>query len=164
MFFPNPSCLLAIVLLVRYWINKIRFRWTWNEYSFYQQLQLVESKFCLDRLGRGENRQIGIFKCHGYGYSQAFSFQKNQQIVFHHSLCLSLAVKENHTKPIDIDSNDPNILQPEVNTTNHVVLLNCNMKNGTKWSYDEIVRKYPILGRMTFLKKKFHLICFACSL
>lgn len=96
-------------------------------------------------MGRGINRQIGIHTCHGNGYSQGFAYQKNQQIVFHHSECLSLAKKENvtagnvDTNESSLISNDPNILTPGFNTTNHVVLLTCNATSGEKWSFDEIV-------------------------
>lgn len=106
------------------------------------QIQRVGSKFCLDKLGRKNNRQIGIYQCHGHGYSQGFAYQKNQQIVFHHSKCLGLARKENVSAPIlnVTKLNDPNLLTPDMNTTNHVVLLNCNSTNGEKWSYNEAVR------------------------
>lgn len=120
--------------------------------------------YCLDKLGRNENRQIGIHSCHGNGYTQGFSYQKNDQIVFHHSLCLSLAVKENITKNITDpkELNDPNVLTPEMDTTNHVVLLNCSPTNGTKWRYDEKVRKIPCFSIETFtllssLEKTLHM-------
>lgn len=108
---------------------------------FARQIQLLGTKYCLDRLGRIVNRQIGIYTCHGHGYSQGFSYQQNGQIVFHHSVCLSLAKAENVTESIfDMDEiNDPNILLPDTNTTNHVVLSECGPYNGTKWNYDERV-------------------------
>lgn len=95
----------------------------------------------LIREGRNENRQIGIYQCHGHGYSQGFAYQKNQQIVFHHSLCLSLAKWENVSEPIVnvTNMNDPNLLTPDMNTTNHVVLLPCNATNGEKWLYNKLV-------------------------
>lgn len=95
----------------------------------------------MDLLGRNVNRQIGIYTCHGHGYSQGFSYQRNGQIVFHHSLCLGLAKKENITETtIDMNErNDPNVLLPTTNTTNHVVLNECGPHNGTKWNFDEKV-------------------------
>lgn len=107
-------------------------------YKTLGQIQAVDTKYCLDRLGRIENRQIGIHMCHGNGYTQGFSYQKNQQIVFHHTLCLSLAEEENITEPITDTKllNDPNVLIPGINTTNHVVLQRCSPYNGTKWNYD----------------------------
>lgn len=92
----------------------------------------------MDRLGRKENEQIGIFKCHGQGYQQGFSYQNDQTIVFHHSLCLSLAQIVNVTKLNRIVDVSTEINQ--VDRTNHVVLLNCNANNGTKWSYDVAVK------------------------
>lgn len=105
------------------------------------QIQRVGSKFCIDRLNRIENRQIGIYQCHGHGYSQGFAYQKNQQIVFHHSMCLGLARWENVSEPIFNVTNlkDPNLLTPDMNTENHVVLLNCNATNGDKWVYNKSV-------------------------
>lgn len=105
------------------------------------QIQRVGSRFCMDRLGRNRNRQIGIYSCHGHGYSQGFAYQKNQQIVFHHSECLSLALWENVSEPIFnvTDLNDPNLLTPDMNTENHVVLLHCNATNGDKWLHNEKV-------------------------
>lgn len=114
------------------------------------QIQKAGSKFCIDRLGRKLNRQIGIYKCHGHGTSQAFAYLSNHQIVFHHSECLSLAQKEsftmdeiNRSNAIDsfnmmFDTN-PNEAALE-DTANHVVLLKCNGTNGEKWSYNESVR------------------------
>lgn len=94
----------------------------------------------MDRLGRSENEQIGIFKCHGHGYHQGFSYQNNQQIVFHHSLCLSLAEIRNATATdLDYIMDASTEIEP-TNRTSHVVLLNCNTSNGTKWSYDVAVR------------------------
>lgn len=92
-------------------------------------------------MGRKLNRQIGIHGCHGNGYSQGFSYQKNHQIVFHYTVCLSLARKENITElPSDTQLlNDPNILTPGMNTSNHVVLLPCNATSGEKWTYDRNV-------------------------
>ncbi|XP_031617146.1 polypeptide N-acetylgalactosaminyltransferase 1-like [Contarinia nasturtii] len=103
------------------------------------QIQLFGTKYCLDRMGRKSNRQIGIHACHGNGYSQGFAYQKNQRIVFHHSDCLGLAKKENITEPSASDKllNDPNILTFGVDTTNHVVLEECNATTGEKWFYDE---------------------------
>lgn len=105
------------------------------------QIQRVGSKFCLDRLGRNENRQIGIYQCHGHGYAQAFAYQKNQQIVFHHSLCLGLAKWEKVSEPIFnvTNMNVPNLLTPDMDTTNHVVLLKCNATSGDKWLYNKPV-------------------------
>lgn len=109
---------------------------------FVCQIQLVNTKYCLDKLGRNENRQIGVYTCHGHGYSQGFSYQRNGQIVFHHSLCLSLAEKEviNESSDDIEELNDPNTILPDTNTTNHVVLLNCGPTNGTKWHYDDKVK------------------------
>lgn len=79
--------------------------------------------------------------CHGNGYSQGFSYQQNNQIVYHYAKCLSLAKKENPTKAA-ADShiqNDPNILPPNLDTTNHVVLLECNATSGEKWFYNQSV-------------------------
>lgn len=124
------------------------------------QIQKAGSKFCMDRLGRAPNRQLGIYQCHGHGYSQGFAYLKNHQIVFHHSDCLSLAQKENATVVLGNGANavgnldtskvsdgindvlglKTNLTFP-INTTNHVVLLKCNATNGEKWSYDESVRK-----------------------
>lgn len=82
-----------------------------------------------------------ILLSHGNGYSQGYSYQKNQQIVFHYDECLSLAKKEKVTTKFDPKlKNDPNILTPNMNTTNHVVNLKCNATNGEKWLYDNIVR------------------------
>lgn len=67
------------------------------------QIQKFGSKYCLDRLGRSRNRQIGIHKCHGHGYSQGFALQKNKQIVFHHSKCLSRAQQEKPVVPIALN-------------------------------------------------------------
>lgn len=78
---------------------------------------------------------------HGNGYSQGYSYQKNQQIVFHYDECLSLAKKEKITTKFDPKlKNDPNVLTPNMNTTNHVVNLKCNATSGEKWLYDNIVR------------------------
>lgn len=106
-----------------------------------QQIQLLGTKYCLDNLGRNVNRQIGIYGCHGVGYSQGFSYQRNGQIVFHYSLCLELAKKENPTETMfDMNEiNDPNVILPHTNTTNHVVLNECGPYNGTKWNFDETV-------------------------
>lgn len=108
-----------------------------------QQIQLLGTKYCLDRLGRITNRQIGIYTCHGNGYSQGFSYQRNGQIVFHHSVCLDIAKKENFTGTVlDLDeTNDPNVILPDTNTTNNVVLSDCGPHNGTKWNYDEKVNE-----------------------
>lgn len=105
------------------------------------QMQRIGSTYCMDRLGRAINRQIGINKCHGNGYSQGFSYQKNNQIVFHPSLCLGIAHKENVTEPPRNakNSNDINLLTPDMDTKNHVVLLPCNSTNGDKWAYNETV-------------------------
>lgn len=103
------------------------------------QVNLADTRFCLDRSGRNENEQISIFKCHGHGYHQGFSYQNDQRIVFHHSLCLSLAQIVNVTNSNRIEGVSTDIIP--VNRTNHVVLLNCNANNGTKWSYDVAVRK-----------------------
>lgn len=95
----------------------------------------------MDALNRNDNRQIGIYQCHGNGYVQGFVYQKNGQIVFHYDKCLSIAKKENVTNT-NYDPkilNDPNILTPNMNTTNHVVLLVCNATSGEKWSYNEEV-------------------------
>ncbi|XP_031617135.1 polypeptide N-acetylgalactosaminyltransferase 1-like [Contarinia nasturtii] len=101
-------------------------------------IQLANTKYCLDKLGRKSNRQIGIHSCHSIGYTQGFSYQKNHQIVFHPSSCLSIAQPENVTvSNVTSLLNDPNILTPDVNTTNHVVLLPCNSTDGEKWSYIE---------------------------
>lgn len=110
------------------------------------QINKLGSVYCMDILGRPINRQIGIHTCHGHGYSQGFSYQKNHQIVFHHSLCLSLAQPE-ETPALAVEAieiNDPNLLKTGADTSNHVVLLNCNATNGTKWSYDEKVRIFFI--------------------
>lgn len=96
----------------------------------------------MDRLGRAENRQIGIHQCHGNGYSQGFAYQNNKQIVFHYSDCLTLAKPEDpieENEPYYPLANDPNYLAPGTNTTNHVVLRYCSPHNGTKWDYDEHV-------------------------
>lgn len=118
------------------------------------QVNLVNTRLCLDRSGRNENEQIGIFKCHGHGYQQGFSYQNDQRIIFHHSLCLSLAQIENVTNlnPIMDPLMDP-IMDisteiDQINRTNHVVLLNCNANNGTKWSYDDAVRN---MNRLTLI-------------
>lgn len=105
------------------------------------QIQRVGSTFCLDRLGRKENRQIGIYGCHGHGYSQGFAYQKNQQIVAHHSLCLNLAKRENVSEPIANVTNvdNPNVLTPNMDTTHHVVLFPCNATSGDKWLYKKSV-------------------------
>lgn len=108
-------------------------------------LQRFGSKYCLDRLGRALNRQIGLYKCHGNGYNQGFSYQKNHQIVFHPDLCLGRAKKENVSEiPPELATddqflNDPNLLTPEMNTEDHIVLLPCNSTNGDKWAYNETV-------------------------
>lgn len=105
------------------------------------QMQRIGSTYCMDKLGRAINRQIGINKCHGNGYSQGFSYQKNQQIVFHPSLCVGIAHKENVTAiPRNAKKiNDINLLTPDMDTRNHVVLLPCNSTNGDKWAYNETV-------------------------
>lgn len=99
-------------------------------------------------MGRIINRQIGIHGCHGNPYSQGFSYQRNQQIVFHYAECLSLAKKE---KIVEFDAdakNDPNVLTPNMNTTNHVVLLKCNATSGEKWHFDTKVRMRPWLNSL----------------
>lgn len=104
------------------------------------RIQLGVTEYCLDYLGRKLNRQIGIHSCHENGLSQGFSYQKNHQIVFHPSYCLSLAQPENvNVANETLLLNDPNILTPDMNTTNHVVLLPCNSTNGEKWLYKESV-------------------------
>lgn len=105
------------------------------------QIQRAGSKYCLDRLGRAFNRQIGIHACHGNGYSQGFSYQKNHQIAFHPSLCLGLAQMENFTALLSDPKSlsDPDLLTPDMDTRNHVVLLPCNSTNGEKWTYNEAV-------------------------
>lgn len=90
-------------------------------------------------MGRKLNRQIAIHGCHGNPMSQAMSYQKNHQIVFHDSECLSLAKKENVTETYLDENNDPNQLDPSKDTTNNVVFLKCNATNGEKWLYDETV-------------------------
>lgn len=41
---------------------------------------------------------------------------------------------------IDLDEiNDPNVILPDTNTTNHIVLAECGPYNGSKWNYDEKV-------------------------
>ncbi|XP_055296048.1 polypeptide N-acetylgalactosaminyltransferase 1-like isoform X2 [Sitodiplosis mosellana] len=106
------------------------------------QIQLFGTKFCLDKNGRKINRQIGIHGCHGNGYTQGFSYQKNHQIVFHQNECLSLAKTENITIPSEAKLlNDPNLLTRGVNTTNHVVLLQCNATSGEKWTYNENIHQ-----------------------
>lgn len=92
-------------------------------------------------MNRKLNRQIGIHGCHGNGYAQGFSYQKDKRIVFHYTVCLSLAKKENVSEiaPEAALLNDPNRLTPGTNTTNQVVLLECDSSSGEKWDYDEIV-------------------------
>lgn len=131
------------------------------------QIQRVGSKFCMDKLGRALNRQIGIYNCHGHGYSQGFVYQKTRQIVFHHSECLSLAQKENATIPngtinklgtFEIkNSLGLNRTLAPVNTTNHVVLLKCNATSGDKWHYDESVR-YHFVPTLKFYSHLFSVI------
>lgn len=107
------------------------------------QIQLLNTKYCLDKLGRINNRQIGIYTCHGNGYSQGFSYQRNGQIVAHYTDCLDIAKKEDFTEEAfeSNERNDPNALSPHTNTTNHVVLNTCGPHNGTKWHYDEKVNE-----------------------
>lgn len=116
------------------------------------QIQRVGSKYCLDKLGTlRSNRQIGIHSCHGNGLTQGFSYQKNQQIMFHPSHCLSLAKKENVTplppNPSPKLLTNPDLLTPDMNTTNHVVLLPCNSFDGEKWLYNEEVGICKIISR-----------------
>lgn len=103
------------------------------------QIQLVGTKFCLDQLDRKLNQQIGVYQCHGHVYTQGFAYQKNQQIVLHNYNCLSLARYENVSEHMNDVTNsiDPN---PDINTKNHVVILECNATNGDKWLYNETVR------------------------
>lgn len=105
------------------------------------QIQLLGTKFCLDKNGRKMNQQIGIHECHGNGYTQGFSYQKNQQIVFHHNECLSLAKKEN-ILALSSEAKllkDPSVLTDDTKTTNHIVLLKCNATSGEKWEYNDNV-------------------------
>lgn len=110
---------------------------------FFKQIQLLGTKFCLDKNGRKLNQQIGIHECHGNGYTQGFSYQKNQQIVFHHNECLSLAkMKINTAIPTEAKLlKGPNALTVDAKTTNHIVLLQCNATSGEKWEYNDNVSK-----------------------
>ncbi|XP_031634085.1 polypeptide N-acetylgalactosaminyltransferase 13-like [Contarinia nasturtii] len=112
------------------------------------QIQRLGSKYCLDRLGRGLNNQIGIYMCHGNGYSQAFSYQNNHQIVFHPTLCLSRRQETmNETVASSTILNVTDTLTTSENEfknetqflleTKHVVLLQCDANNGNKWLYDQ---------------------------
>lgn len=117
------------------------------------QIQKLGSKYCLDRLGREKNNQLGIYLCHGNGYNQAFSYQKNHQIVFHPTFCLSRRIEtmnETIASNLTLNATDnlvlmENTLKEEkiyILQTKHVVLLPCEANNGEKWLYNEEVRIY----------------------
>lgn len=114
------------------------------------QIQKLETEYCLDRIGRPLNSQIGIYSCNGDGYSQGFSYQRNGQIVLHHSLCLSRVQPKIDPKPeLEYELSEINKIEKE-EEKNYVVLLHCNANNGTKWSYNKRVCKMFLFIR--FLK------------
>lgn len=104
---------------------------------------MANTKVCIDTFQQGLNKQIGIHGCHSNGYTQGFSYQKNQQFARHLSICIGLKVN-NNTMPL--------IGNHTVDTSNHVVLHECDTKLANqRWKYDEEVFICITLINWTFI-------------
>lgn len=88
------------------------------------QIHKLGSKYCLDKLGRELNSQIGVHSCHGSGYTQGFCYQKNHQIAFHPSWCLGLAKPKN----IILKTENVTLSKKDMTMTDE----NLHMSHGTK--------------------------------
>ncbi|XP_070566257.1 polypeptide N-acetylgalactosaminyltransferase 1-like [Ptychodera flava] len=57
------------------------------DYKMIGEIRNMETKQCLDNMGRKENQKLGIYTCHGQGGNQIFAWTKKKEMK-HDDLCL----------------------------------------------------------------------------
>ncbi|XP_006825192.1 polypeptide N-acetylgalactosaminyltransferase 13-like [Saccoglossus kowalevskii] len=57
------------------------------DYNMIGEIRNMETKQCLDNMGRKENNKVGIYACHGQGGNQIFAWTKKKELK-HDDLCL----------------------------------------------------------------------------
>ncbi len=86
------------------------------DYQVIGEVRHIETKKCLDNMGRKENEKVGFFNCHGQGGNQVFGLTKQNEIK-HDDLCLDAS---SNTKFQDI------------------VMLKCHGKHGNQeWRFNQ---------------------------
>ncbi|XP_033640082.1 polypeptide N-acetylgalactosaminyltransferase 1-like [Asterias rubens] len=86
------------------------------DYQSIGEVRHIETRKCLDNMGRKENEKVGFFNCHGQGGNQVFGLTKQNEIK-HDDLCLDAS---SNTKFQDI------------------VMLKCHGKHGNQeWRFSQ---------------------------
>ncbi|XP_072038940.1 LOW QUALITY PROTEIN: polypeptide N-acetylgalactosaminyltransferase 1-like [Amphiura filiformis] len=80
------------------------------------EVRNMETRKCLDNMGRKENEKVGFFNCHGQGGNQIFALTKENELK-HDDLCLDASSNSNYAD---------------------VMMFKCHNKHGNQeWKYDE---------------------------